>query len=32
LETLIDWQVQWIKDGGRDLGKRTHFEEKKGSY
>lgn len=32
LETLIDWQVQWIKDGGRNLGKRTHFEEKKGSY
>ena len=32
LDTLIEWQVQWIKDGGRDLGKRTHFEEKKGSY
>ena len=32
LDTLIEWQIQWIKDGGRDLGKRTHFEEKKGSY
>jgi len=32
LNTLIEWQVQWIQDGGRELGKRTHFEEKKGSY
>lgn len=32
LDTLIEWQAQWIQDGGRDLGKRTHFEEKKGKY
>ena len=32
LETLIEWQVQWIMDGGRALGKPTHFEERKGSY
>ena len=32
LETLIEWQVQWIRDGGRALGKPTHFEERKGSY
>lgn len=32
LETLIEWQVQWILDGGRALGKPTHFEERKGSY
>ena len=32
LETLIEWQAQWILDGGRALGKPTHFEERKGSY
>lgn len=32
LETLIEWQVRWISDGGRELGKPTHFEERKGSY
>lgn len=30
--TLIEWQAQWIKDGGRSLGKPTHFEERKGSF
>lgn len=32
LDTLICWQAQWILDGGRALGKPTHFEERKGSY
>lgn len=32
LETLIQWQAEWILDGGRALGKPTHFEERKGSY
>ena len=32
LETLIRWQAEWILDGGRTLGKPTHFEERKGSY
>lgn len=32
VKTLIKWQAQWILDGGRDLGKPTHFEERKGSY
>lgn len=32
LETLIQWQAQWIKDGGRVLDKPTHFEERNGSY
>ncbi len=32
IETLIEWQAQWILDGGRSLGKPTHFEERKGSY
>ncbi len=29
---LIRWQAEWILDGGRALGKPTHFEERKGSY
>ncbi len=32
LEQLIEWQVQWLQDGGRTLDKPTHFEERKGSY
>lgn len=32
VKTLIEWQAQWIKDGGRSLGKPTHFEEKKGNF
>ncbi len=32
LETMIDWQAQWILNGGRELGKPTHFEERKGNY
>lgn len=31
-ETLIRWQAEWILDGGRTLGKPTHFEERKGKY
>ncbi len=31
-KTLIRWQAEWIKDGGRGLGKPTHFEERKGAY
>lgn len=32
LNTMIEWQAQWILSGGRSLGKPTHFEERKGSY
>lgn len=32
LHTLIDWQAQWLIDGGRSLGKPTHFEERRGHY
>lgn len=32
LDTLIQWQAQWILDGGRALNKPTHFEERGGSY
>ncbi len=31
-KTLIRWQAEWILDGGRALGKPTHFEERKGNY
>ena len=30
--TLIEWQGQWLLDGGRGLGKPTHFEKREGSY
>ncbi|HBT63365.1 MAG TPA: epimerase [Ruminococcaceae bacterium] len=32
VHTLIEWQGEWLKDGGRGLGKPTHFEERGGSY
>lgn len=32
LNTMIEYQAQWIKDGGAYINKPTHFEEKKGSY
>ena len=32
LDTLIDWQAQWLNCGGRSLGKPTHFEERNGNY
>ena len=32
LDTLIDWQCQWLNAGGRSLGKPTHFEERNGKY
>ena len=32
LNQLIRWQVEWIQEGGRSLGKPTHFEERKGNF
>lgn len=32
INTLIDWQAEWILSGGRSLGKPTHFEERKGNF
>lgn len=32
LDTLIQWQTQWLLAGGRSLGKPTHFEERNGNY
>ncbi len=31
-KTLIRWQAEWLSDGGRTLGKPTHFEERGGKY
>ena len=30
--TLMQWQVEWLRDTGITLGKPTHFEERHGSY
>ena len=32
LETLIRWTADWVKRGGRSLGKPTHFEVRDGRY
>ena len=32
LDTMIEWQAQWLNAGGRSLGKPTHFEEREGNY
>jgi hypothetical protein len=32
LETMISWIAGWVKSGGRDLGKPTHFEARDGRY
>jgi len=31
-EKLIAWQADWVKRGGRSLGKPTHFEVSDGKY
>ncbi|MDR1531221.1 MAG: NAD-dependent epimerase/dehydratase family protein [Clostridiales bacterium] len=31
-ETMLTWQAEWFRDGGRRLGKPTHFEERGGVY
>ncbi len=32
LETMLRWTAHWVKSGGRDLGKPTHFETRDGKY
>ncbi|NMG39322.1 NAD-dependent epimerase/dehydratase family protein [Chelativorans sp. ZYF759] len=32
LPRLIDWTARWLSDGGRSLGKPTHFEVRDGTY
>jgi nucleoside-diphosphate-sugar epimerase len=31
-ETMISWVAHWVKMGGRDLNKPTHFEVRDGAY
>lgn len=32
LETMIDWQAAWLMQGGKSLGKPTHFEVNNGKF
>ena len=32
LDTMIKWTANWLKIGGEDLGKPTHFQERKGDF
>ena len=32
LDKMIEWQAQWIEQGGRSLNKPTHFEVTSGKY
>ncbi len=32
LNNLIDWTADWLRHGGRSLGKPTHFETRDGQY
>lgn len=32
VEQMIEWQAEWLRAGGRLLGKPTHFEERKGNF
>jgi nucleoside-diphosphate-sugar epimerase len=32
VDTMIQWTVNWLRKGGRVLGKPTHFEERQGQF
>jgi nucleoside-diphosphate-sugar epimerase len=32
VDRVVEWTAAWISDGGRNLGKPTHFEETGGAY
>ena len=32
METILHWTAQWVKQGGPDLGRPTHFEVRDGNY
>lgn len=32
LDTMLHWTADWVKRGGRNLGKPTHFEVRDGRY
>ncbi len=32
MEAMLRWTAHWVKQGGRDLGRPTHFEVRDGNY
>lgn len=32
VDTMVSWVADWVRGGGRLLGKPTHFEERKGAF
>jgi hypothetical protein len=32
LSTMLDWTADWMRRGGRSLGKPTHYEARDGAY
>lgn len=32
LDEMIAWTAEWVKNGGEQLGKPTHFQERKGDF
>ncbi len=32
LETMLRWIAHWVRNGGRNLGRPTHFEVRNGNY
>ena len=32
MESVLRWVAEWVKHGGRDLGRPTHFEVRDGQY
>ena len=32
VKTMVNWIADWLRRGGRDLGKPTHFETRDGQY
>jgi nucleoside-diphosphate-sugar epimerase len=32
VEQVLDWTADWIRNGGRNLGKPTHFESRDGKF
>jgi hypothetical protein len=32
MDTALRWTAAWVQQGGRSLGKPTHFEVRDGNY
>jgi nucleoside-diphosphate-sugar epimerase len=32
LDQMVQWVAQWVQQGGKSLGKPTHFEEREGKF